>query len=273
MKISGIYKIENLKNGKIYIGSSKDIGKRKASHFYCLRKNKHPSRHLQGAFNKYGEASFKMSLLEKTPIEDLIIKEQYYIDTLSSSNPDIGYNLRKDACSNTGLKRSKDSYKSMCISEEMVSLIISLRGSGKSISNISLITSIHKSVVNAYLKGKGRRTELLGEFTPEEPKRKLSKEEIEEILKLQGEGASRQKLSKLFKVSVNSISAVFIRRGIKNPFSEPMDITSQVKEVETLREEKNISAKEACKKVGISNSYYYKFRLSISDQIEAKIEL
>lgn len=57
-KIWGIYKIINLKNNKIYFGSSNNLYKRSADHFSALRKGKHENKHLQSAFNKYGEDSF-----------------------------------------------------------------------------------------------------------------------------------------------------------------------------------------------------------------------
>ena len=49
---SGVYKIENIKNGKFYIGSSINFIKRKSSHFRALIMNKHPNSHLQSSFNK-----------------------------------------------------------------------------------------------------------------------------------------------------------------------------------------------------------------------------
>lgn len=55
---SGIYIILNLINGKFYIGSSKNLRKRKLTHFQHLRRNIHHCIHMQRAFNKYGEKPF-----------------------------------------------------------------------------------------------------------------------------------------------------------------------------------------------------------------------
>ena len=49
---SGIYKITNLTNGMVYIGSSINIEIRLKHHFRELKNNRHKNRHLQNAFNK-----------------------------------------------------------------------------------------------------------------------------------------------------------------------------------------------------------------------------
>jgi group I intron endonuclease len=79
-KISGIYKIICLDNNRIYIGSSKDIKKRWNRHLNDLRKNKHDNQHLQRSFDKYGESSFVFEIIELCNNEELLIREQYYLD-------------------------------------------------------------------------------------------------------------------------------------------------------------------------------------------------
>ena len=48
---SGIYKITNVKNGKIYIGSSSNIERRVTEHKHDLIENKHHSYKMQKDFN------------------------------------------------------------------------------------------------------------------------------------------------------------------------------------------------------------------------------
>lgn len=103
MKQSGIYKITNKINGKIYIGSAVNFNMRKNCHLSDLRLNKHHSPKLQNAFNKHKEHNFKFEVLEL--VEDktqLIIREQHYIDILKPK-----YNICKIAGSTLGLKQSK----------------------------------------------------------------------------------------------------------------------------------------------------------------------
>lgn len=87
---SGIYKIANKINGKIYIGKSLDVKERKYSHFYKLRKNEHGNQYLQVSFNKYGEENFEFSIIEFVADNLLNIREIYYIDTLKPE-----YNIMK----------------------------------------------------------------------------------------------------------------------------------------------------------------------------------
>lgn len=90
LKKSGIYCIINIINGKKYIGSSINIQNRLQKHRYELRKNKHGNRKLQNAYNKYNENNFNHYILEFCNKENLLKREQYYIDIL---NPE--YNITK----------------------------------------------------------------------------------------------------------------------------------------------------------------------------------
>jgi len=107
--ITGIYKIENKINNKVYIGSSIDIKKRWHEHKRLLNKNKHHSRHLQNAYNKYGKENFDwVIILEvKTELAKLLELEQYYIDLFNACDKNIGYNISPTAGSCLGIKRSK----------------------------------------------------------------------------------------------------------------------------------------------------------------------
>ena len=91
--ICGIYKIENLVNGKIYIGQSKHIKQRWSEHKKELRKNRHTNNYLQRAWNKYGEENFSHIILEECAEDELDDREIYYINLYHSFESDIGYNL------------------------------------------------------------------------------------------------------------------------------------------------------------------------------------
>lgn len=93
MKIVGIYKITNLIDGKIYIGQTVNYKKRKTSHLTSLKNGKHHNDHLQRAFEKYGENSFKIKLIKECTIEELDKLEKYYINELDACNHDKGYNM------------------------------------------------------------------------------------------------------------------------------------------------------------------------------------
>lgn len=87
-------------NGKKYIGSSVNLMHRKSSHMSNLRNCKHANKHLQGAWNKYGEDAFEFIVLLECPSSDLLMWEQAYLDTESPE-----YNIGKIAgASNTGMR-------------------------------------------------------------------------------------------------------------------------------------------------------------------------
>ena len=93
MKIVGIYKITNLIDGKVYIGQTVNYNKRKKRHLNSLKNGNHHNEHLQRAFDKYGEDSFKIELIKKCNIEELDKLERYYIKELNACNHDKGYNM------------------------------------------------------------------------------------------------------------------------------------------------------------------------------------
>ncbi len=102
--VMGIYQIVNTANGKRYIGSSKDLKTRRRSHFKELKENLHYNERLQNSWNKHSEANFQFRILETVEKEeDLILREQYYIDTF---HPE--YNIYRIAGSPLGAERSEE---------------------------------------------------------------------------------------------------------------------------------------------------------------------
>ena len=100
MRGRGIYQILNRINGKRYIGSAMSFKQRNAVHLSLLRKGNHHSRHLQNAWNLYGEKAFAFEVLEYViDPEQLIEREQFYIDRLKPE-----YNICPAAGSNLGRK-------------------------------------------------------------------------------------------------------------------------------------------------------------------------
>jgi group I intron endonuclease len=81
MRISGIYSIHNLLNGKRYIGSSINVKKRWEAHRDQLKRKIHHSILLQRAWDKYGKEAFEFSILEEVePIKEKIeFHEQSYL--------------------------------------------------------------------------------------------------------------------------------------------------------------------------------------------------
>lgn len=56
---TGVYRLVNHAEWLCYVGSSRNLAKRRAEHFRLLRRNEHPNPRLQTAFNVYGENVFE----------------------------------------------------------------------------------------------------------------------------------------------------------------------------------------------------------------------
>ena len=94
-KVSGIYKIVNRINGKYYVGSSLNTYVRWTNgHRRHLRRNNHENKHLQSAWNKYGEDNFNFSVVEvvASPTADKLLGvEQVYLN-IAKTETDKCYN-------------------------------------------------------------------------------------------------------------------------------------------------------------------------------------
>jgi group I intron endonuclease len=106
MNNSGIYLIVNVINNKLYVGSAVDFQDRWRLHKLELNRNNHCNRHLQAAWNAYGESCFQFHAIEYT--SDLLAREQYWIERLNSTNIDIGYNICAVARNRKGVKASDE---------------------------------------------------------------------------------------------------------------------------------------------------------------------
>lgn len=75
-----IYRIRNIVNSKVYIGSTNNIMKRFNTHICNLRNKTHHNKHLQNAWNKYGESNFEFEIIEECDDSIKFRIEQKYID-------------------------------------------------------------------------------------------------------------------------------------------------------------------------------------------------
>lgn len=81
-RLSGVYEIVNLANGKRYIGSSMDIHKRWKLHRHHLVRGTHHSPHLQASWRKAGADGFVFRVLLICAREHLLMYEQAALDGL-----------------------------------------------------------------------------------------------------------------------------------------------------------------------------------------------
>jgi len=109
MIITCIYKISNSINSRIYIGSAVNFRLRKNRHITHLNKNKHCNKKLQRFVNKYGIDKLNFEIVECCEKNDLITREQYYIDLFDCVKK--GFNILKTAGSWLNHKHKKSSIK------------------------------------------------------------------------------------------------------------------------------------------------------------------
>jgi len=79
-KISGIYRIVCIENGRYYYGSAKNISSRWGGHKSALRGGYHKNPIVQHVWNKHGESSFRIELIEEIVEDKLFEVEQIYLD-------------------------------------------------------------------------------------------------------------------------------------------------------------------------------------------------
>jgi excinuclease UvrABC nuclease subunit len=99
---SGVYMWVNTINNNKYVGSSKDLQRRFSAYYSVAYLTKYNTIIIHRALLKYGYSAFSLSILEYCAEEDLISREQYYIDLYKPK-----YNILKLAGSSLGWKQSE----------------------------------------------------------------------------------------------------------------------------------------------------------------------
>lgn len=104
---SGVYRWTNKVNGKTYIGSSIDLGKRLGK-YYNLKYLSSNKMLISKALIKYGYSNFTLEILEYCDRSDTLLREQYYLDLCKPE-----YNLLKVAGSSLGHIHSESTLEKM----------------------------------------------------------------------------------------------------------------------------------------------------------------
>ena len=107
--LGGVYKIRNIGNNRIYIGSTKMFSQRFREHCSVLKNNKH-SPYLQNDYNKSSANSFVFEMVEIVfPISEsgaeLLQREQMYLDKYFDGKVNC-YNINPLASSRKGTKNN-----------------------------------------------------------------------------------------------------------------------------------------------------------------------
>lgn len=100
----GVYRWVNLVSDNTYIGSSTNLGKRLRSYYsYSYITDVKRNMLIEKALLKYGYSNFKLEILEYCSKDEVLAREQYYLDLLKPE-----YNILKKAGSSLGFTHSED---------------------------------------------------------------------------------------------------------------------------------------------------------------------
>jgi hypothetical protein len=100
----GIYQIRNIVNGKIFIGSSKNLNGGLNRNRFQLEQGLHMNKQLQNDYNQFGEGKFSFEVLDYLEpkedtnydyTEELKVLEEMWLERLQPYN-EKGYNKRKE---------------------------------------------------------------------------------------------------------------------------------------------------------------------------------
>lgn len=204
---SGIYIIKTKINNKFYVGSAINLYGRKQTHLTHLKKEKHCNAKLQRFVNKYGIDKLFFECLEFCEKENLIIKEQFYIDTLKPF-----FNIAKIAGSTLGVKITKEQ------SEKLSKL-----RKGKKFSLGRVLSEETKAKISKKAKERGLHPNFIKGSIKANTGRKHTKENIEkrilkqkkinenqkkEILILLSNGVFQKEIAFRYNVSQRVISKI-----------------------------------------------------------------
>jgi group I intron endonuclease len=110
MNASGIYTIERVSTGQLYVGSAANLRQRWNRHRFDLRRGQHRGSKLQRAWDKDGEGGFRFNVLFVCERTDLLMFEQRALDALLTVD---GFNTLRIARSSLGFKHTEASLVKM----------------------------------------------------------------------------------------------------------------------------------------------------------------
>lgn len=190
-----VYCIENIVNGKLYIGKARNI-KRRWSQHKSASNNLSITTIFYRALRKHGTANFKITTLDQDENEELCYKKEVeWILKLDSTNPDKGYNITAGGQGNSSMKLTKEQKK---IRSEMSKL----RYNSEVADRLRKAKGTEESKLNSSLASRGSGN----------GRAKLTNESVLEIRRLHETGSYTQlELGKMFNTPTVTINHV-IRR-------------------------------------------------------------
>lgn len=139
----GIYKYTNKNNGKIYIGRSINIMRRKWEHLH----NPSPYSYFDQILKSLGEENFNFEIIEECDIQELQEKEKYWIKYFKScalDGEDNGYNLTRGGEE----YKSEENPWAKLSEKEVKEIIEKLKNTKVSIQKIAKEYNVHYNTIS-----------------------------------------------------------------------------------------------------------------------------
>lgn len=202
----GIYQITCLINNKVYIGSSRNIGRRYNGHLRRLKRNIHTNKYLQNCWNKYGQENFEFTVVEFCLAESLKVREEFYFEITKCCDREFGFNIVKTSgggyCSGEehylyGKSLSKETKKKLSESHKWRT------GENHNMYGIPKSNTVKKKISNTL---KGQMSGI------KNPAAKLSQQDVKQIIERRHNRELLSSLAKDFDVSETQISRIY--RGL-----------------------------------------------------------
>lgn len=221
---SGIYKITDLRNNKIYIGRATDLDNRKWRHFCYCDINNYTFSSIKTEINmKIHQAmiesgnknDFLFEVIEECPKEKLNEREKYYIKFFNSLIPN-GYNSTEGGDSYPHLQG--ENHPNHKITLEQSKIIKKMLYQGKTVKEIiEIIPQATMGIISSINNGRSwYDSDIKYPISSLNGVKKLSKEDIKFIRELRIKGSSCKELAKKYKTSSSNISNITIGKTRTN---------------------------------------------------------
>jgi len=166
MRLGGIYIIQNEVNGKIYVGSARSFFGRYQRHRWALENNNHWNSHLQCSYNKHHNNNFTFNILEiVNDRNELLDREQYWLDELRPTDDVVGYNYDSIAGPTHNLGKSPSQETRDKISKSLTGRVGCNKGiKWSSEHKIKISEGLKKLKINGYILPQSRPVEFYDTF-------------------------------------------------------------------------------------------------------------
>lgn len=213
----GIYAIEHVESGRLYIGSAYRFQQRWWCHQSDLRNNRHHSPFLQQAWNKYGEAAFVFKKLLICSKEHCLYYEQRAIDAYQAADHVHGFNVCASAYSRAGHTPSAETRakikagraKQIFTPETRAKLKAAAQARVANGTSVDLYRHLRKPLVHSEASRAKMSAKLKGRRANRSFAKKMTYEKVAEARRLFAEGKHiNRELAKMYGVGEGTMSLI-----------------------------------------------------------------